>query len=322
MASSTSSFKERSLCVFLLAALLVAGVVALNHRTPDPVHTAEQAKEQFWRHKVHALPAHSFNIVASGDSRVYRGLSPDILEKQLHDMTAINYGFSSGGHNPFMFQQIENLLVKDGTRVIILGITPASLTPKNQKNEAYDDYFRKGPGSVLERAEDVFYPMDSKRLKQVFLGQDPKPDNTRYEYLDNGYMRSDWLKHDPAAELPIFETYFDGNKVDQRVIDGLMDQTRKWTGQHINVIAYRPPTTPEMEAVELKHSGFNEKSFIEQFRQNGGIWINLKSGVKRSYGYESYDGSHLTPESADHLSKNIAGNLRNIGCRFHPDRLC
>lgn len=308
MASSIFSFRERGMLIFSLAAIAILFGAAMNNAIPDPEHHNVRASELFWQHKVHELPTHAYNIIASGDSRVYRGFSPEIIEQKLNGAKALNYGFSGGGHNAFIFRQLEKLLANTGIRVIILGISPYSLTPKAQLNGVYNDYFRKGPAHWGDPVNDFFRAIDKERLK-TFVRRQNDMSNERYEYLQNGYVRSDWAARNPRSELNVFATDFDGNTVDQNVIAGIFDQTRKWTAQGIIVLAYRPPTTPDMEAVEAAHSGFNEKAFAAEFRKAGGLWVDPGAD------FVSYDGSHLTPESADKLSEilahAIAGRLKS-----------
>lgn len=302
MASFISSFKERSVPLFILAAIVTLATVWVNNAIPDPSHGASRQYEAFWQHKVFDVPEHGFNIVATGDSRVYRGFSPQVIESALPGLHAYNYGFSSGGHNAFIFRNIEKLLTRDphGLRAVILGVSPYSLTPKAQTNSQYNDVFRKGPVRWDDAVNDFFRAINVDRIKEMIRGPDPKPSNATYDYLDNGYVRSDWLTRNPESELKVFATDFDGNTVSPDVITGVMEQTRKWTNEGIIVIGYRPPTTKEMEAVEAAHSRFNEKAFIGEFRKAGGIWVDLDNN------FESYDGSHLTPESTDKLSKILA----------------
>jgi len=313
MVSFISSFRERSIVVFALAAIVTLAVAWVNNAAPDARSDREFEKQAFWQHKVFGHPDHSYTVIASGDSRVYRGLSPEALESVLPGAKVLNYGFSGSGHNKMMFDQIARLLDEDQskTRAVILGITPYSLTPKAQKNGEYADYLRKGPPSRLESLHEIFRSLSTRRLKELVLGGEQKYDsNQLYEYLDNGWIKSDWATHDPEAELNVFRTDFRGNQVDPKVLADIAAQTRKWVSAGIIVLAYRPPTTPAMEAVEAEHSGFDEPAFRRQFTQAGGIWVDPGPG------YVSYDGSHLTPESSEKLSRilgqAIAGERKSF----------
>lgn len=302
MASFISSFRrERSLLCLALAAAITLGAAYANNAFPDAAYNAARTEDAFWQRKVHTAPAHAFNVVASGDSRVYRGFDPATLENAVPGIRAYNFGFSSGGHNPFMFTKIDALLLADNTpgmRAVILGITPHSLTPRAQANSHYHDIAGQSP-----ETDGYIRPITIKRIKQILRGANDARTGASYDYMDNGWVRSDWQTHDTTAELPNFRALFDGNRVDQKTIDALIAQTTAWAARGITVIAYRPPTTPEMEETENTRSGFDEPAFIARFRQASGIWIDTRNG------YATYDGSHLTPESAQNLTRRIAEAL-------------
>ncbi len=304
MASSTSSFKrERSIRVLVLALALVAALAGLNNYSPDNSRREEIAIRDFWQHKVFDLPDHAFTVVVSGDSRVYRGFAPQAVDAAIPGARALNYGFSNGGHNPFIFKQVDRLLAETGPRAVILGITPTSLTPKAQLNAQYDDYFRKGPPGWAQPVEDYVRRVDLRHIKRVLRGQVSKPSNEVYEYRTDGWVRSDWIKRNPESELRNYQAGFDGNRVDPRVIADIEKQTRKWTDAGIVVIGYRPPTTPAMVALENAKSGFDEAAFARAFRAAGGIWVEPGAD------FISYDGSHLTPESTVKLSEILAQTI-------------
>lgn len=80
-----------------------------------------------------------------------------------------------------------------------------------------------------------------------------------------------------------------------------MDQTRQWTAQGIRVYAFRVPSSLAMVALEDQMSGFDEATFVEQFKAAGGIWFSIPLEP-----YHSYDGSHLTKQAALQLSADLA----------------
>jgi len=288
-----------------LAALLVLAVAYLNNASPDPKYDETRNARTFWQHKVFGLADGIYNIVLSGDSRIYRGLAPAQFDAVLKGTKTFNFGFSGGGHNPLIFREIDRILNDDPARThaVVLGITPYSLTPKAQMNAEYLDYKAKGPPASLQGIYDWFRPLSFSRLKKLAAGKTAKPSNEVYSYGDDGWVRSDWVKRDTGAELANYKANFDGNRVDQAAIDAVISKTADWAAQGIIVVAFRPPTTPAMIALENTASGFNETAFKAAFRAAGGLW------VEAGQHYETYDGSHLTPESGEQLSKIIASAI-------------
>ncbi len=304
MASSTSS-SERSIYVLALTVLLVLAATTFNNLAPDPAYDDARQARAFWQHKVFGLADQSYDIILSGDSRVYRGLDPAQFDATIKGTKTFNFGFSGGGHNPLIFSEIDRILSDDAgrTRAVVLGITPYSLTPKAQMNAEYLDYKAKGPPTKLQTVYDWFRPLSFSRLKKLVSGRTAKPSNETYSYGNDGWVRSDWVKRDVGAELANYKANFDGNRVDQAAIDGIMAKTREWAAQGIVVMAFRPPTTPAMVALENAASGFDEIAFKAAFTVAGGVWVPMDGR------FETYDGSHLTPESGEQLSKIIASAI-------------
>lgn len=306
MALSISS-SERSVFVYALAALLFIGLTVINNAKPDTSYEFQRKDDRFWLHKVFGHAPGTQNIIMSGDSRLYRGLSPAAFETALPGIKALNYGFSSGGHNPVIFADIDRMLTtdKDKPRAVILAITPHSLTPRAQTNEHYLSYRRRhGESAQATPFSDYFRPLEAKRMRKILTGDLKIPTaDEMSEYQNDGWIKTDWVHRDPAYALASYQELFTNNTVSQSVIDDIYRQTKTWRDQGIIVIGYRPPTTPSMLALEAAKSGFDESAFRAGFQKAGGLW------VEPGPGYESYDGSHLTPESAKKLSDLLAKTL-------------
>lgn len=313
MVLSISSFrKERSVRILALAASLALLGALANASWPDTDFQTVRDRDQFWQRKVHAHADHSYNIIATGDSRVYRGLSPDVFDMTVRGTRTLNFGFSGGGHNAVIFGAIDKLLVENGNgvRAVILGITPYSLTPKAQMNGQYVDTLKKPRPGWDAGFNDFFRPLSLRRVKQITLRRTEQPLPFIYKYYDNGWVSSDWRTREPESELETFRSDFNGNRVDPATIQSILRQTKQWRAQGIKVLAYRPPTTPDMVEVEKEHSGFDEAAFIQLFKDAGGIWVDPGAD------FTTYDGSHLVPESAERLSKILAAAV--AGSTKHP----
>jgi hypothetical protein len=306
MALSISS-SERSVFVYALAALVFMGLALVNNSKPDTSYEFQRKDDRFWLRKVFGHAPGTQNIIMIGDSRLYRGLSPAAFEAALPGTKALNYGFSSGGHNPVIFADVDRMLTTDRgkPRAVILAITPHSLTPRTQANEHYLSYRRRhGESAEATPFSDYFRPLDSKRMRKIITGNLNIPTSDEIsEYHDDGWLQTDWVKHDPAYALSSYQELFTNNTVSQSIIDDVYRQTKIWRNQGIIVIGYRPPTTSSMLALETAKSGFDESAFRAGFTKAGGLW------VEPGPGYKSYDGSHLTPESAKKLSDLLAKTL-------------
>lgn len=306
MASYTSSSKN-FWYTLVLTAVLVLAAAAQNATWPDEGYFEGKRSIAFWKNKVHGVKDGSINILLAGDSRVYRGLSPAAFEAVLPQTRAYNFGFSSGGHNPIIFNELGRMLINDenAVRAIVLGITPISLTPRAQKNEEFFLYKEMGPVTVADTAQDFFRPMTFKRLKKTIRKTPEDPFSYSFIYHENGWVSSDINKRDETIALESYKTIFDNNKVDALTINLLLEQVSKWSQAGIVVVGYRPPTTEAMEKIENSQSGFVEKDFIKSFKKSGGIWVDARS-YGQHFDFETYDGSHLTPQSSEKMSEILA----------------
>jgi len=300
---------ERSALILIIAGFCLSVVMTVNAIWPDPSFVNPYKEDRFWMLKTHGHPDGSVNIILSGDSRVYRGLSPAIFDAALPGTETLNFGYSSSGHNPVMYAEIDRMLPKTNNtpRAVILGITPASLTAKAQDNGHYLEFKKRQgiPPADMPVLDNALRPLTFKRTKSLLRGHftDDTEDKDTKDLFDNGWMRSDWHIRVPSEALKSYQGVFNGNKVDPAVIDGMMRQVRIWHARGIYVLGYRPPTTPMMVALEQEKSGFDQANFVRRFKAAGGIWVDMRDD------FETFDGSHLTPESAEKVSNILAQRL-------------
>src|SRR5690606_18176319 len=85
----------------------------------------------------------------------------------------------------------------------------------------------------------------------------------------------------------------------------LFNQVKEWTDDGINVVGFVPPVSQPMQMLEDTLGLFDEAAIKAGFEKASGKWIDLNPA-----NYKTYDGSHLTIESAKDLS-NIIGNFLN-----------
>jgi len=298
--------KERILYTFLLSAIFIA---VTGYFLPEPPSSRMKA-ERFWAYKTHTLK--KFDIICIGDSRIYRGLSPDAMKKVLPDYNILNLGYSNGGLNdPLFSEATKKLDEKSNTRIIVIGITPASLTEEASQNEHLKQELRRKKTEVYQRIYlnpylQFFEPTKPNVIIDSIFNH--QKTNNYYEHFTKcGFVGGRKDKYDTNEALESYRKQFLREQVSEAVILNLMDQIQKWKMKGIQVYGYRPPSTEKMEILENEMSGFNEESFIEQFKNAGGIWIDIDMQNLRSY-----DGSHLDEESAEKVSKELAKKIRPI----------
>jgi hypothetical protein len=292
-----------------MLALSSSFIAFLGSFKPMPISSRVQ-KDKFWAEKVHSKK--KYQVIIAGDSRVYRGVDPKSLSEQIGGLSALNFGFSSGGFNDVMFSEITSKLLNESSRkIVVLGITPYSVTPKAQENEHFVQEKMRNPREVLARryvnpALSFFEP-----IQPMAFFQDTDTISGYHEtFKKDGWVASYKLPLNPEGALEPYKKNFEGNRVEQEVLKNLYRQIMAWRDAGIIVYAFRVPSTYAMETLENSLSGFDEEDIRKGVKAAGGHWIEILNKQQ----YDSYDGSHLTESSAmalsRYLGKHISDNLK------------
>lgn len=298
--------KRRIPYVFLMAALLAL----LFYFLRDEMDTEEIKKHRHWIAKTRS--SETYPIVFGGDSRVFRGLSPADFSEEFYGIESFNYAYWANGYGKGYLMGIEEKL--DSTadfRLILLGLTPHSLTPKTAKSAHYHWEKSRSKEHVLQslylsKVQEVFAPYGALELVDKLTGKS-KPNNYRITYHSNGWVESYWMVPDTSHSARFYKDLFTDDPVSQEVIDGLMEFVSRWTSEGIYVVAYRPPTSHTIRGYEHELGGFVESDFVEQFQNAGGFWIPVSPDD-----YQTFDGSHLEHQSAKRLSTDLAREIKKI----------
>jgi hypothetical protein len=292
--------RDRIVLTLFLSAVLVCSIGFFR---TDSMTTASQG-QWFWTWKTHS--ERRCDVVVLGDSRAYRGVSPESMGEVLPGYRIINFGYSSGSLSPLMLAEAEKRLDSRGKRIIVLGVTPHAMTPKASKDEHYLQEKNRATSEIVENLyiaplKKYFEPATPIRLVKE-TGRKKK--EYREEFHENGWVATRKEPPDPAEAIVSYAKAFTENRVSTDLLDNVIVQTGTWVREGIRVYAFRPPTTPEMIELESQLSGFDEKAFLDRFGKAGGIWIPVSL-----HEYRSYDGSHIDEESAKRLSVHIAESI-------------
>ena len=282
------------LCVSVFA--LVAWLRPREGQDPAGI-----SREQFWSIKLGW--SQEFDLVAAGDSRILCDISPCAMRGVSPNQNIANFGFNYVGFDKDYLTGIMRRLNPKSTRkVIVLGITPRSLTPLNQRVSGY----REESGRPLWRTmlnSHVGGLLTS--FRPIAIQGIVKQTNSKDFYPD-GWMAVRMNPPNPAADIPVYQAIFNRNAVSESIVDKLIATVQQWRRQDVRVFAFRPPVTEEMFAIENQRSGFRERDFRRRFAEAGGIWLTFDSSR-----YRVCDGSHLDAESAKVFSRDLARKLRD-----------
>ncbi len=303
--------KSKFITAIVLAALIVP--VAGKLRPKGNIINSGLDVREFWSNK--SKPAHPCDMVLVGDSRVCIGLSPaameEGMEEGMEEYRVFNFGFDGTGFSDMFLERAEGLLeASSGKKIIVLGITPHSLTPSAARsNQFLEQKKEKGVDAWIDGkvrpALKYFDPMDSHAIFLALTGRKREYILYHHHHID-GWMASRQVPHAQKGTLAHYRRLFNNNRVSRALIDQVMDSTRTWAAKGIKVFAFSPPTTVEMIALEKEVSGFDEASFRERFKSAGGIWLDVDQT-----GYSSFDGSHLDEESAIKFSRDLAEMIKS-----------
>ena len=249
----------------------------------------------------------NYDIVLLGDSRVYRGISPATMVQSMPGVRILNFAYSSGGLNQYMYAEADSKLDPNSSRkAIIIGLSPAALTEFSSNNAAYMAEKTRSIDYIVSNylfpgAQDFISPLNNKISDYYQLTKKMK--DYYQEFYDDGWVAS-WTIPEDRSALTSYKEVFKTRKVSTELVQQFTDQTAFWRENHITVFAFRMPTDPQMVILENKSSGFDENHISKQFEKNGGIWLDFSNET-----YHSYDGSHLDKDSAVKFSQDLSAQI-------------
>ena len=200
---------------------------------------------------------------------------------------------------------------------MVLGVTPRSLTPLAQQNNAFCGQLigsdqPEFADHALGRARWFLRPIGLDRLRRLLV---PKQRQYRYQHVfhPDGWVAGVMEPANPQLNLPDYSGFYDNNTVEPQIVQRVLGAVRRWSDRGIRVYGFRPPSTRKAWEIESRYSGFDEEAFAADFCTAGGIWIDVDVD-----GWSSYDGNHLHKESAMALSRQFGRRIRQIETGTHP----
>ena len=292
---------KTKISISIISSLLL--IVVLSYSLPAQQNTAD-SMERFWINKTHQ--SSNSNILIGGDSRIYRGVSANEIVKTIGEpLKAINLGYSSAGFSPeYLDFVVENLDNSSSTKIIILGITPHSLTKEAFLNKHFHQFKNQSKTEVfkklyLSKVTDVF---SSLTIDQII---NDKESNYYQRYENDGWVASNKNNGQLSETIKSYTNTFSKYQVSQEHLELFYQKIKEIKEEGIQIIAFRPPTANELSDLENEISGFNEKEVKQQLNKIGVHWITLKNED-----YLSYDGSHLHYDSALKLSQLLGQKIK------------
>lgn len=301
--TSNSSLPRAWLALALTAVALVAIAVFRTDRQ------YASAPSWYWRMKLGWQ--HTADVVLAGDSRVYRGLDPSAFAARLQ-RRCVNFGFSAAALDDRYLDAVERTLAPTAKPpIIVLGVTPWSLTPRAAASNGFLDAVTEERRSTLpvtwlrafDRIQAALRPLalDLYGANGAARTRATEDDYIQ-EFRPDGWVASDQRQRRPEAALQSAATdHARGNTVDPAAVARLAARIQRWRAQGWIVLAFEPPTSPATARLTHELSGWTAHDVPARLRAADATWVDIAPAD-----YESYDGSHLTAESARLLSRRIA----------------
>ncbi|MFQ6723089.1 MAG: hypothetical protein ACLRFH_01645 [Opitutales bacterium] len=275
-----------------------------------PLHSNELKKlkeDLFWLNKVYGKE--QYDIVLVGDSRTYKGISPEILEKYCKSYSVFNFGFSSGRINRQLLLEAYKKLKPNGARIFVFSCTPIDLI--NVKNDHWFDLYKEL--ASLNKWPAQLYNL---KLKLVPWQERKKLIKAKYNfsnYWEMYHKKSGWCacwQKDIFYEST-FKSYkeqFAKRSFRKTDLHDFLGNLKWCKENNINVIAFRMISCPEMDILEDRLSGCNFVDVKNAVLQQGGIWLERPNHLQ----FRSYDASHLDYQSAEKFSNWLGKKLKKI----------
>ncbi len=292
---------ERAVMALLLAGGMVFFLGATRRSTLSGMPMKLQSiQKAHWRQCA--------DVVLAGDSRVGCGVSPSEMGRFLKGQRIYNYFFTGNGYSQEYLEAIEKVLdPASEQRMIILGISPQSLTPlMTKKRDFHEDRKNYASQSVtLARWFRLLLCHTAPMTRNEIFGGRFANEETPRKYVEvfsDGWMAAyseptdySGFLHDARYNI------FNNNYVSANIVADVMDAVARWRREGIRVYAFRPPTVEAMVALEEELSGFDEEEFKTAFQNAGGIWLDVDP-----FGYPSHDGCHLRRDGAVAFTRDLS----------------
>ena len=260
----------------------------------------------FWNNKVNDIDKYSFLVI--GDSRAYRGISPDDIENNLKGYKVKNLGFSSGGFNHHVFELVDKYL--DSSRqknIVLICLTPFSLTRSAYEGKQLE-ILKKKKGfenwkiNNLTRKLSFFDPIIPSEIAASYFEY-----GYFHKYHDNGWVESKKLPINRDKALQLYSREFANNKFQNEYFNILLDEIRTLINEKVNVFLLRMPVYDKLKRLEDSISGFDEEYIKLKIEETNAKWITIQDSL-----YNTYDGSHLDMNSVRLLSSTISERIRDL----------
>ena len=278
-----------AVCLLLFAALLPV------------LPSSPMLKDRFWAAKVGAEPAYDY--VFCGDSRVYRGIDPQVFLNGKSGLRAFNFGFSSAGLDTAYLNRAAMLLKPGGRKTLLIAVSPNAFLPSSLSNAHMWQWHRKAAADLWVKRH--LYPMmqnfDPYAVSDLFKAFKYEAYYEQF-HPESGFVASDKTPADSNSALQAYKSQFAREAIDTEAVALFVRQMEQFRASGIDIYVFRMPAARVMLNAEDELTGGFIGTFLSDLSEQK--FKVLKFNELR---VNSYDGSHLDSRSAARVSAFLAG---------------
>jgi hypothetical protein len=285
--------------------IIVAPVMILLFKLILPVLPSSPMKrDSFWAHKVTAKPV--YDVVVVGDSRIYRGIDPQVVEAASgNTLRCFNFGFSSAGLDSFLLTQAKGLLDPNGAKILLIGISGNSFLNSSLQNEHLKSILNWNSKDIWIKRN--IYPgmsfFDAYSVADLYMINKGERYFEDY-HLESGFAASLKDRVDSGSALPSYREEFLREKYSIEAEEQFINNLLRLKAEGIEIVVTRLPVASALKKLEDESTGYSMDRLKQKLVSIGIDWIEPGGET-----YISYDGSHLTGASAKIFSEEIASGL-------------
>ena len=220
---------KHKLILFLPISLVIGFALKLVLPTPN---LNDSYRDYCWVKKTHSTE--QFNVLAVGDSRIYKGVNPIYLVDEKSEINAANLGYSSAGYSKEYLSFVSRRVKDKGSRVILFGITPYSFTPEALKNEHYHSFYDKNKKEVYKMLYLSGYlktfPRYSPGEIWDYFSEAPVTHLYFHDFKENGWVKSFKFPFDSTSGLKSYRKNFVDNICDTKAVQNYYDSVKEVLG--------------------------------------------------------------------------------------------
>lgn len=277
---------------FLLIFILITFVTIMSEIYP------KQMLINFYMQKYHfdlkANDGKKYDLLIAGDSTVYRGINPSIMN-QIVNKKSLNFAFSSQRLSKYYLNEINKRIKKNG--ILIFGINIRSFS-LNKTSKSGIEFIHKNNPRVFPNY--VYIYLNTLFPSFNFL-------KMMSNSLNNYYTSNGWVTSFSKVDLPLELTIksinkYKSHKINYRMIKYFFKYVKEMTRKGYRVFIYNSILNNNIKSFDNKV--FYKYDFENNIKDSGGIFL------KTNNYYKTYDGIHLNKSNSVKLSNEIGNSVK------------